>query len=160
MVTQYVANEYPDKEIRANCNTIKIDHIFKYIDIGTFGWENPSQGPLNHITELVKAISFDLNYWYGTPPQSLHEICKSSLENSLPVIAFIDRVLMEDGVRNEGSLHSVLITGTGDNHTVINDPLVEGTKVVENDKLEDAWDPEYNQTVKVAIADRFREEET
>lgn len=158
MVTQYVANEYSVREIRSETNTIKIDDILEYIEIGSFGWENPRQSPLTEISEHIRTVKFNLNYWYGSPPRSLQTISKACLENDLPVIAFIDRVLLEEGVRNEGALHSILITGAGGEHTIINDPLVEGTKIVENDKLEDAWDPEYNQVVETKIADRFKPE--
>ena len=153
MASHYVANEYPDKDIRAKTNPPKLDLIKEYIDIGELGWENVGQAPLTELGSEVSSLKFNLEYRYNGLPQRVDEFANAGLDQLLPTIIWIDRVLLKTGKRGEGPAHAVVVCGAGDSHVTIEDPLVEGTKTMEIAKLEEAWDPDFNTSIEVRLRD-------
>ncbi|WP_226004117.1 hypothetical protein [Natrinema salinisoli] len=147
----YVANEYPDDEIRAKTNPPKLDTIKEYIEIGALGWENPGQEPLTQLASEVATLDFNLEYRYNGLPQDIDEFAGDGLDQLLPTIIWIDQVLLKTGERGEGPMHAVVVCGIGNSHITIEDPLVEGTSTLEIGKLEEAWDPEYNTAIEVRL---------
>lgn len=151
MAIHYVANEYPDKEIREKTQPPKLDLITDYIEIGDKGWENLGQGPLTEVASTVQSVKLNLESKYGGLPQRIDEFVDEGLDQLLPTIILIDRVLLETGNRGEGPVHAVVVCGVGEEHITIEDPLVEGTTTLEIDKLEEAWDPEFNVAIEVRL---------
>lgn len=156
MVMQYVANEYPDKEIRAKTNPPKLDTIMDYIEIGSLGWENAGQKPLTQLSSEVSTLRFNLEYRYNGLPQRIDEFVSDGLDQLLPTIILVDNVLLKTGNRGEGPLHAVAVCGADDSTITIEDPLVEGTTTWEIGKLEEAWDPEYNTAIEVRLRDELQ----
>lgn len=151
MAIHYVANNYPDKTVRDKTDAPKLDLIQNYIDVGEVGWENPGQDPLTEISSEVGSVNLNLEYRYNGLPQSIDEFASNGFNDLLPTIAWIDRLLLKQGDRGEGPLHAVVICGIGDSHITIEDPLVEGTTTLEIDKLDEAWDPEFNTAIEVNL---------
>lgn len=149
----YVANEYPDKQVRERTNPPKLDLIRDYIEIGENGWENVGQEPLTQIGSESGSIKLDLEYRYNGLPQSINEFVDERLERLLPTIVMVDRLLLKNGKRGEGPLHAVVVCGIGDSHITIEDPLVEGTTTLEIDNLDEAWDPEFNTAIELKLRD-------
>ncbi len=156
MSIHYVANSYPDKTVRTETDAPKLDLIQDYIEVGEIGWENPSQGPLTQISSEVGSIDLNLEYRYNGLPQRIDEFARDGFDKLLPTIALVDRLLLEQGKRGEGSLHAVVICGIGDSHITIEDPLVEGTTTLEIDKLNEAWDPEFNTAIEVRLQNKLK----
>ncbi|MFC4249621.1 hypothetical protein ACFOZ7_22260 [Natribaculum luteum] len=153
MVAHYVANEYPDKDVRAKTNPPKLDLIRDYLEIGDLGWENVGQEPLTELATEISSLKFHLEYRYNGLPQSVDEFANEGLNQLLPTIIMVDRVLLKTGNRGEGPVHAVIVSGVGDSHITIEDPLVEGTTTMEIGKLEEAWDPEFNTSIAVRLSD-------
>lgn len=151
MAIQYVANEYPDKQVRNQTRPPKLDLIQEYIEIGQNGWENPGQEPLTEISSEIGSLKLNLEYRYNGLSQSIDEFVGESLDQFLPTIVWVDQLLLKDGTRGVGPMHSVIVCGLGDSHITINDPLVEGTTNVERDSLDEAWDPEYNTAIQLKL---------
>lgn len=151
MAIQYVANEYPDREVRENTNPPKLDLITDHIEIGPLGWENMGQSPLTQIASKVRGIDLNLDYRYNGFPQRIDDYVEENLEKLLPTIILVDQVLLETGNRDEGPLHAVVVCGVGKSHITIEDPLVEGTTTFEIEKLEEAWDPEHNVAININL---------
>lgn len=156
MAIQYVANEYPNKTVRDKTKPPKLDLIRDYIDIGRLGWEDVSQEPLTELASEVGSLKLDLEYRYNGLPQSIDEFVSRGLDHLLPTIVWVDRVLLKTGERGEGPLHAVVVTGVGESHITIEDPLVEGTTTLEIDKLNNAWDPEFNVAIEVKLRDGLK----
>ena len=148
---QYVANEYPDEGVRDSTNPVKLDTIRDYIEIGQNGWENVGQAPLTQISAEVESLSLNLEYRYNGFPQTIGEFASDGLSELLPTIVLVDHLLLEQGKRGEGPLHAVVVCGVGEEYITIEDPLVEGTTTLEIDKLDEAWDPEYNTAIEVGL---------
>jgi hypothetical protein len=155
MAMQYVANEYPDKDIRKKTIPPKLDTIMDYIEIGSLGWENAGQEPLTQLSSKVSSLNFNLEYRYGGLPQRIDEFVSGGLDQLLPTIIWVDRVLLKTGERGEGPQHAVVVCGAGDEHVTIEDPLVEGTTTLEIGKLEEAWDPEFNTSIEVRLRNKL-----
>jgi len=155
IATNYVANSYPDKSVRDATNPPKLDLIKQYIDTGDIGWEKPKQDPLTELAREISSVKLNLQCRYGGHPQDLDEFVQDGLENLLPTIIWIDKVLLKQGDRGTGPLHAVVVSGVGDSHITIEDPLVEGTTTFEIDNLEEAWDPEYNTAIEVSLSNTF-----
>lgn len=153
MATHYVANEYPDKEVRDRTKPPKLDLIKEYIEIGDLGWENVSQAPLTELASEVTSLKFNLEYRYNGLPQRIDEFASEGLDQLLPTIVWVDRVLLNTGKRGEGSMHAVVVCGAGESHITIEDPLVEGTTTLEIEKIEEAWDPEFNTAIELRLWD-------
>lgn len=153
MTIQYVANEYPDKDVRERTSALKLDTVARYIDVGQNGWENVGQEPLTQIGSEVGSIDLNLEYRYNGLPQTIDEFVKGGLDELLPSIVWVDRLLLEQGERGEGPLHAAVVCGVGEDHITIEDPLVEGTTTLEIDNLDEAWDPEFNTAVGVSLRD-------
>lgn len=152
MASHYLANEYPDESIRSQTRPPTIDQIQEYIETDELGWR-PEQDPLTELSTYISTVKFDLHYNYGDPTKQLMKTVESNLENHLPTIAFIDPVRLRDGKkRDEGPLHAVVICGQDGGNSVICDPWRQGTDQVENNKLKDAWDPDYNQLIDIALS--------
>jgi len=149
----YVANSYPDKNIRNEIKPPKLDLIAEYIETGTLGWETPSQEPLSFIATEIGGLKLNLQYQYNGFPQTVDKFVQERYDQLLPTIIWIDRLLLEKGERGTGPMHAVVVCGVGDTHVTIEDPLVEGPKAVKIGKLEEAWDPEYNTAIEVRLSD-------
>lgn len=155
MAIHYVANEYPDKEIRDKTNAPNLDLIEEYINIGQNGWENPGQEPLTEISSEVGTVELSLEYRYNGLPQRVDEFAKRGINKHLPSIIFIDRLLLKQQIRDKGPLHAAIICGVGEENITIKDPLLEGTTTLEIERLNEAWDPEFNQAIEVTLGDGF-----
>lgn len=153
IVIHYVANEYPDKTVRQKTKAPKLDLIKEYIEIGELGWENPGQEPLTRLASELKSLDFHLEHRYNGLPQRVDEFAAEGLDQLLPTIIWVDQVLLASGERGEGPMHAVVVCGAGESYITIEDPLVEGTTTLEIDKLEEAWDPEYNTAIDVRLRD-------
>jgi len=153
MAIHYVANEYPSKDVRDKTTPPKLDTIQEYIDVGKRGWENPTQDPLTELASETGSLKLNLEARYGGHPQGIDEFAKKGMDKLLPTIAWIDQLLLKNGERDEGPLHAVVIQGIGDSHITIADPLVEGTTTLEIDKVDEAWDPEFNTAIEVMLRD-------
>lgn len=153
MAIHYVANEYPDEEIRDKTNPPKLDLIQSYIEIGENGWENVGQKPLTQIASEVGSLKLNLEYRYNGHPQRIDEFANEGLDQLLPTIVWIDRLLLKHGERGEGPLHAAVVCGVGESHITVEDPLVEGTTTLEIDNLDEAWDPEFNTAIEVRLRD-------
>jgi len=153
MVTHYVANEYPDKEVRDKTDPPKLDLIQNYIKIGKSGWENVGQDPLTQIASEVGSIKLNIEYRYNGLPHRIDEFVKDGQSQLLPTIVFVDRLLLKQGKRGEGPLHAVVVCGVGESHITVEDPLVDGTTTMEIENLDDAWDPEFNTAIEVKLRD-------
>jgi len=151
MVSQYVANEYPDRSIRTKTRAPTIDEIQDFIQTDELGWK-PNQDDLTSLSSLVSSVKFNLEYTFGQPPRKLNTVVNNSLNNYLPTIAFIDQLLLEEGTRGEGPLHAVVLSGANEQRTVVLDPWMQQSKEVKNTKLEDAWDPDYNQVIEISLS--------
>lgn len=151
MSINYVANNYPDRTVRTATDALKLDLIQDYIEIGDVGWENPGQDPLTHISSEVGGVNLNLEYRYNGLPQSIDEFAREGLDKLLPTIVWVDRLLLDKKEREEGPLHAVVVCGVGDSHITIEDPLVEGTNTLETDRLDDAWDPEFNTAIELNL---------
>lgn len=151
IATNYVANEYPKKEIRHKSQPPKLDLISEYIDIGRLGWEDPGQEPLTGLASETGTIKLNLQYKYNGLPQRVDEFVQEGLDQLLPTIIWVDQVLLKNNERGEGPMHAVVVCGVGDEHITIEDPLVEGTTTLEIDRLNDAWDPEYNTAIEMRL---------
>ncbi|MFB9807532.1 hypothetical protein ACFFQF_20960 [Haladaptatus pallidirubidus] len=99
MASHYVANEYPDKEVRDRTNPPKLDLIEEYIEIGDLGWEDVSQKPLTGLSSEVASLKFQLECRYNGLPQSIDEFAAKGLDQLLPTIVWVDRVLLNTGKR-------------------------------------------------------------
>jgi hypothetical protein len=155
MAIQYVANNYPDKNVRAETDAPKLDLIQDYIEVGETGWENPAQEPLTQISSEVGSLDLTLEYRYNGLPQSIDEFARDRFDELLPTIAWFDRLLLKQGDRGEGPLHAAVICGIGDSHITIEDPLVEGTTTLGIDSLNEAWDPEFNTAIEVSLGNKL-----
>jgi hypothetical protein len=153
MTIQYVANEYPNKDVREQTSALKLDTIAHYIDVGQNGWENVGQEPLTQIASEVGSVDLNLEYRYNGLPQSIDEFAEGGLDELLPSIVWVDQLLLKQGDRGEGPLHAAVVCGVGEDHITIEDPLVEGTTTMEIDNLDEAWDPEFNTAIGVKIRD-------
>lgn len=153
MAIQYVANEYPDADVREQTSALKLDTVAHYIEIGQNGWENVGQEPLTQIASEVGSIDLNLAYRYNGLPQSIDEFAEEGLDELLPSIVWVDRLLLKQGERGEGPLHAAVVCGVGDDHITVEDPLVEGTTTLEIENLDEAWDPEFNTAIEVRLRD-------
>ncbi len=154
--THYVANEYPDKQVRDRTRPPKLDEIRKHLDTGDLGWEEPSQDPLTELSSEISSVKLNLEYSYGGFPKRIDEFVEDGLDQLLPTIIWVDNVLLESGKRGEGPMHAVVVCGAGDTTITVEDPLVEGTTTLEIANLEEAWDPEYNTAIEVRLRDGLK----
>ena len=152
MAIHYVANEYPNKQVRDQTDPPKLDLVQKHIEIGEKGWENPGQEPLTQLSSEIGSLKLNLEYRYNGLPQSIDEFADKQLDQLLPTIAWVDQLLLKNGTRGEGPMHAVIICGVGDTHITVEDPLVEGTTTLEIDNLDDAWDPEFNTAIELRLS--------
>lgn len=153
MVASYVGNEHPNPAIRTATNVPTIDDIHKYIETGNTGWI-PNQDDLTELSTFISTIHCSLESWQGDPPKSLMELSEKSLKASLPMIAIIDAQQLRRGIRGSGPLHAVVIVGCDNQNSdvAIADPWYANIHTVDEDKLEDAWDPMLHQIIDVDVA--------
>lgn len=151
IATQYLTNKYPSKDVRDAVSPPKLDQIADHIETGSRGWQNPKQDPLSALSSQIGGIKLKLQYRYNGFPVDVDEFVQDSLDCYLPTVILIDRLLLTEGDRNEGIVHAVVVCGIGNSHVTIEDPLVEGTKTVPIQKLNDAWDPEYNTAIEIEL---------
>lgn len=149
----YIANEYPDKDVRDKTQPPKLDLIREYIDIGELGWEDAGQEPLTQLASESGGLKLHLQYKYNGLPEPIDEFASEGLDQLLPTIIWVDQVLLKNNDRGEGPMHAVVVCGVGDEHITIEDPLVEGTTTLEIDRLDDAWDPEFNTAIEMRLRD-------
>lgn len=152
----YIANAYPDRDVRDKTNPPKLDTIKGYIEIGALGWENPGQEPLTELSSEVATIHLNLEYRYNGLSQRVDEFVNEGLDQLLPTIIWVDRLMLKTGERKEGPQHAVVVCGANNSHITIEDPLVEGTTTLEIRKLEEAWDPEFNTSIEVRLRDGLK----
>jgi len=153
ITSHYVANSYPDKNIRDKTNPPKLDTIKDHIQVGKLGWETPSQAPLTELSSETSSINFNLEYGYNGIPKRVDEFVQPGLDQLLPTIIWVDHSLMKTGERRHGPMHAVVVAGVGESQISIEDPLVEGTTTLEIEKLEEAWDSEYNTAIEIGLRD-------
>lgn len=150
MVANYVGNEFPDKNIRDLTKTPSIDDIREHITVDEAGWR-PNQSDLTALSNEVSTTHFNLEKWPGEPPQTLCKLASESLENDVPIIAFIDAQQLHRGIRGTGPLHAIVIAGVENRVVQIGDPWVAAVQTVPRDNLEDAWDPMLHQIINVTV---------
>lgn len=152
-VASYIANEYPDEEVRLKTNVPLVDEIKGHIRTDELGWR-PNQADLTDISALISSVRLSLDEWPGEPPRRLLEIAQDFLDRDLPLIVLIDDLQLRRGIRGSGPLHAVTIVGvspSGD-EVAIADPWFGEVRQVSEAKLEDAWDPMHHQVIKVEVA--------
>lgn len=149
----YVANEYPDKNVRDRTQPPKLDLLSEYIDIGKLGWEDVGQDQLTKLASETGSLKLHLQYKYNGLPQRVDEFVREGLDQLLPSIIWVDQVLLKNNERGEGPMHAVVVCGVGEEYITIEDPLVEGTTTLEIDRLDDAWDPEFNTAIEMKLRD-------
>jgi hypothetical protein len=154
MVSQYVANEFPDPDIRDRADPPSIPEIKRYVTVDELGWR-PNQSDLTDLSTHITLPKFSLESWTGTPPVSLAELAHNNLTRDLPLIAFIDAQQLRQGVRGSGPLHSIVITGIDESNNpgsvAIADPWFAAIHSVSEQNLEDAWDPSLHHIIDVGL---------
>lgn len=151
MVCQYVANGYPDPDVRSAVDPPSLDDITECVSVGSGGWR-PRQEPLTQLASTVGGVEFSLESRYNGIPQSVTEYVQPRLRNLLPSILWIDKLRMDGRARNEGPLHAVVVSGLGDDCVTFHDPLLGATRSESAERVNDAWDPEMNTAVNVALS--------
>lgn len=150
MVTDYMSDEYSDREVRLKTYAPTIDEIVGHMRTDELGW-TPNQADLNDISALTSSLHFSLDSWTGTPPKGLIKVAEETLLIDLPLIAYIDDLQLRRGVRESGPLHAVVIVGVDSDGSdaAIADPWTGGLRKLSKENLEDAWDPMHHQIVQV-----------
>lgn len=153
MVIHYYKNKHPNKQLREETRSISPDEILEELSIVEGGWR-PNQDELSMVSERTKTLSFDLDFWQGVPPKTLHKIATENISVGQPVIPFIDGLQLRDGVRDNDGIHAVVAVGYNDDVLAIHDPWGYPEDTVEIDKIEDAWDPMFNQIITVNFSNK------
>jgi len=155
IIAQYVTDHYPDPDVRDATGPVSLDLFREHIKTGRLGWETPSQEPLTNIAAEIGGVQFSLETRYGRQPQSIDELVQEPLDQLLPTIVWIDKAMLKEDQRGSNPMHAMVVTGCGDTHITVEDPLVEGRITYDIDRLNDAWDPELNTAVTVDLDDRL-----
>lgn len=154
MVIHYFLNEHPEKSVREETNGLSSDEIRENITVTKRGWV-PKQDELTLLSESTRSIRFRYQFSQGEPPKDLSTIIEEHLHENVPFILIIDALQLRQGIRSEGPLHAVVVTGLGDSSVAINDPWGYLEDTVDKEKLKDAWDPQYNSYIGVSVSNRI-----
>lgn len=157
MVIHYFKNKHPNKSVRKETNSLSPDEILEDMTIVKGGWK-PDQDELTIISKRTRTLDFHINSWHDGSPKPLYEIIAEHINEDRPVIPFIKGSQLREGKRKADGIHSVVAAGygNGENETqdivALHDPWGYPEDVVSRPKLEDAWDPMFNQTITVTLS--------
>lgn len=160
MVLHYFKNKHPNKTLRQETKALSPDEIMEDMTIVEGGWK-PDQDELTLISERVRTLHFSVDYHQDGAPKPLFETIVENIDEGYPVIPFVNGPrLREDHHlnRDNDEVHSVVAAGYGANGTndvvALHDPWGYPEDIVGRQKLEDAWDPLFNQVITVKLSNR------
>lgn len=147
-VIQYFHNDYPDRGVNLGTDTMSKEDLHAVLSTDEGGWR-PKQAVLTQISNQVRSISLSLESWTGTPPKELVSHAREHISAYCPLIAFIDALQIREDTDQPGPIYSMIVAGCEDKESVVIDPWQGTKKIVKNQKLEAAWDPEMHQLITV-----------
>lgn len=150
MVIQYTKNAYPDPSIRENTQTLSIDDISNELRI-VKGGAKLTQDDLTIVGERTRTLRFDLRTWQDGSPKELHEHVTGHIERDLPIIIYVNGPMLRNKGREKDNVHPVVVAGYNDEYMAIHDPMGDPQDLVKSKKLKEAWDPMFNQVVRVEL---------
>ena len=162
MVIQYFKNKHPNETLRKETNSLSTDEILEDMTIVKGGWK-PDQNELTLISERTRTLNFNIKYWQDGAPKPLFDYVRSHIDRNRPLIQFINGPQLRKGKRATDSIHSVVIAGYGSGTQSEGDviavhyPWGNPKDMVEKAKLEDPWDPMFNQLITVTLSKRGKQ---
>ncbi|WP_254545864.1 C39 family peptidase [Halomarina pelagica] len=158
MALHYFKNKHPNVDLRKATESLSPDEIMEDMTIVEGGWK-PNQDELTVVSERTNTLQFSLNAWQDGAPKSLFSMVKENIQNERPIIPFINGSRLREKTRENDGVHAVVASGyslpqDGDEFVAIHDPWGYPEDIVERQKLEDAWDPWFNQVLTVSLSRR------
>jgi len=158
MVIHYFKNKHPNKDIRTETNSLSPDEIANEMTIVKGGWK-PDQDELTLVSAKTGTLRFHLNYWQSGSPKPLFERVTEHVDAGRPVIPFVNGSQLRQGKRDNDGIHAVVASGYGENSSgtdviAFHDPWGFPEDIKARPKLEDAWDPMFNQIVTVTLSSK------
>lgn len=156
MVVHYFKNKHPNEELRKETNSLSPDELREDMTIVEGGWK-PDQDELTLVSERTKTLQFHLNYWQDGAPKTLFQLVTEHIEEGRPIIPFVNGSRLRQKTRANGGVHSIVAAGYARNQdesdiVAVHDPWGYPENIEERPKLEDAWDPMFNQVVTVTLS--------
>lgn len=97
------------------------------------------------------------DYWQDGAPKTLFEIATENIQEGRPIIPFVNGSRLRQKTRENGGVHSIVVAGYGRNQNesdivAVHDPWGYPENIEVRPKLEDAWDPMFNQVIIVTLS--------
>lgn len=153
MANNYFKNKHPNESLRRETNVLSPDELLDDLTIVKGGWK-PDQDELTVISNKIKTLDISLNYWQDGSPRELKDIIKENIDDGYPVIPFIVGQQLRKSFREDDGAHAVVVAGYGDDYIALHDPMGYPEDTISYSKLDDAWDPMFNQIVTISLSKR------
>lgn len=158
MIIHYFKNKHPNDAIRSETNALSPDELMEDMTIVKGGWR-PDQDELTLVSKRTRTLQFHLNYWQDGAPKPLFEYITENVEEDRPVIPFVNGPQLRQGKRDNDGVHAVVVSGYGtkeggEDVIAFHDPWGYPEDIKERPKLEDAWDPMFNQIITVTLSNK------
>lgn len=161
-VLHYIAEWYPTKWVKDETPKLEIEIIEELLNIRQAGWIPDIPGGRLSISDATGPVEFVHRFWESPPPTgSFYDLLNKKLEKDLPTIVMIDTRALEEGIPNDGPVHSVVVTGLSDASVAVNNPWGRQHEILNKQEFFDSWNArKINQIVRVDIVEQTTLQET